>query len=95
VLKTTIERRRKRLAERRRMGVRNQNAFDQELKANTRPAAESARSTTNFTSIGGFNQTNGSFIWGTDFPRFERGDPFRANERLSGSESSSFKSCFT
>jgi hypothetical protein len=93
-LKSTIEKRRKRLAERRRIGERSRNALDLELRANTRLPATSARPTTNLLSGDGFNPKDGMFIWGTDSPPFRRGDLFPASQSPAGGPGS-LKPCFT
>ena len=94
-LQTTIEKRRKRLAERRRIGERNRNALDLELRTSTRLPSKPARFTTNLPGGDPFNPKDGAFLRGMDPPPFGRGDPFTVSQPPSGGGTGSFQPCFT
>ena len=94
-LQTTIEKRRKRLAERRRIDERNRNALYLELRANTRLPANSARLTTNLPGGDPFDPKAGAYIRGMGSPPFGRGDPFAASQPPASGGSASFQPCFT
>jgi hypothetical protein len=94
-LKTTIEKRRKRLAERRRIGEMNRNALYLELSTRTRLPANSARITTSLPGGDPFNPQDGALIRRMDSPPVGRGDPFPASQPPSGGGTGSFQPCFT
>jgi hypothetical protein len=94
-LKITIEKRKKWLAERRRIGERNRNALYLELRAYARLRAYPARLTTDLLSRDWFDPKNGAYNRGMNSPPFGRGDPFPARQPPSGSGTGSLKPCFT
>lgn len=94
-LKATIEKRRKRLAERHRIAEKYRNAFDRELRANARIASISARSATILPGGDRPNPNAGMPIRVTDSPPFGRADPFPADGPPPGGGIDSLKPCFT
>lgn len=92
-LKTTIEKRRQWLAERRRIGERNRNALYQELRASRRFQGNTARPVINVPWGDPFNPQPVP-VSRENSPQLGRGDPFSVSPP-SAEEDKSFTRCFT